>query len=141
MANERGLSLEEFAQQCIEDQTIDQELDALLSETMLSDDSPEIVESRLAGWWAYKNGLQCARVWVEVSEHVRAARVVTREGGSIENQLNRIKERMELDGERYDRFYGIDIDSREPYTCIIQSDNLGTEEVLSVVLEHMEDYL
>ena len=140
MATERGVSLEEFAQQCIDDETIDQELDALLSETMQADDSPEIVESRLAGWWAHKNGVQCARVWIEVSEHVRAARVVNREGGSIDDQLNLIKERMELDGKRYERFYGIDIESREPYTCIIESDNMGAEEVLSGVLEHMEGY-
>jgi cytidylate kinase len=70
-----------------------------------------------------------------------AARVVNREGGSIDDQLNLINERMELDGERYERFYGIDIDSREPYTCIIQSDNLGIEEVQSLVLQHLEDYL
>ena len=141
MANERGVSLEEFANLCMEDESIDQELDALLSETMQSDGSPEIVESRLAGWWAHKNGLQCARVWIEVSERVRATRVVNREGGSIDEQLNLIKERMKSDGERYERFYGIDIESREPYTCIIESDDLGIEEVVSRVLEHLGDYL
>ena len=141
MANERGISLEEFANLCIEDESIDQELDALLSETMQSDVSPEIVESRLAGWWAHKNGLQCARVWIEVSERVRAARVVNREGGSIDEQLKQIRERMESDGERYERFYGIDIDSRQPYTCIIESDDLGIEEVVALVLEHLEEYL
>ncbi|MEE2748075.1 MAG: hypothetical protein VX473_06380, partial [Candidatus Thermoplasmatota archaeon] len=96
---------------------------------------------RLAGWWAHKNGLQCARVWIEVSERVRATRVVNREGGSIEEQLNLIRERMESDCNRYERFYGIDIESREPYTCIIESDHLGIEEVVSRVLEHLEDYL
>ena len=141
MANQREMTLEEFGQFCIQDESVDKELDDLLSQTMQSEDSPEIVESRLAGWWAHKNGVQCARVWIEVSEHVRAARVVNREGGSIDDQLNLIKERMELDGKRYERFYGIDIESREPYTCIIQSDNMGAEEVLSGVLEHMEGYL
>ena len=48
---------------------------------------------------------------------------------------------MESDGERYNRFYGIDIESREPYTCIIQSDERGTEEVLALVLQHLEEYL
>ena len=46
MANERGVSLEEFANLCIEDESIDKELDALLSETMQSEDSPENVERR-----------------------------------------------------------------------------------------------
>ena len=71
---------------------------------------------------------------------MRAARVVNREGGSIDEQLNLIKARMESDGERYERFYGIDIDSREPYTCVIDSDDLGIEEVVSLVLEHLEGY-
>ena len=141
MATERGVSLEEFAQQCIDDETIDQELDALLSETMQADDSPEIVESRLAGWWAYKSGLECARVWVEVSENERAKRVVNREGGSIDAQVDLIRERMEYDAERYLRFYGIDIESREPYTCVIESDDMRPEEVLAVVRRHLEEYV
>ena len=140
MANERGVSLEEFAQLCMEDESIDQELDAMLAVTMQSEDSPEIVESRLAGWWAHKNGMQCPRVWIEVSEHVRAARVVNREGGSTDEQLKLIQERMASDGERYERFYGIDIESREPYTCVIQTDDLEIEEVVSLVLEHLGDY-
>ena len=72
---------------------------------------------------------------------MRAARVVNREGGAIEDQLNLIQERMESDGERYDRFYGIDIESREPYTCIIQSDEMGAAEVLALVIQHLEEYL
>ena len=140
MADERGVSLEEFAQLCMEDESIDQELDAMLAVTMQSEDSPEIVESRLAGWWAHKNGMQCPRVWIEVSEHVRAARVVNREGGSTDEQLKLIQERMASDGERYERFYGIDIESREPYTCVIQTDDLEIEEVVSLVLEHLGDY-
>ena len=62
LAKEQGMSLEEFGQQCMDDDSIDQSLDKLLVDTMLSEDSPEIVESRLAGWWAFKNNLQCPRI-------------------------------------------------------------------------------
>ena len=57
MANQREMTLEEFGQFCIQDESVDKELDDLLSQTMQSENSPEIVESRLAGWWAYKRGL------------------------------------------------------------------------------------
>jgi len=140
MAEERGLSLEEFGLHCMEDDSVDQSLDRLLAETMLSDGSPEIVESRLAGWWAYKNKLRCPRVWIDVSERVRAGRVVNREGGSIDEQLNLIRERMKYDGGRYSQFYDIDINSHEPYTCVIDSDAMAAEEVLTRVLQHLEEF-
>ncbi len=140
LAKEQGMSLEEFGQQCMDDDSIDQSLDKLLVDTMLSEDSPEIVESRLAGWWAFKNNLQCPRIWIDVSERVRAERVVNREGGSLEDQVDLIRERMDYDGSRYMRFYGIDINSHQPYTCVIVSDQLDAEEVLKQVLEHLEGF-
>ena len=57
MAEEQGLTLEEFGQKCKDDDSVDQALDKLLVDTMISQNSPEIVESRLSGWWAYKNNL------------------------------------------------------------------------------------
>ena len=108
---------------------------------MLSDASPEVVESRLAGWWAFKHGLICPRIWVEVSEEVRAIRVVNREGGAELSQLALIRERMQSDASRYKQLYNIDIDSKKPYTCIIEADSLDAEEVLTVALEHLEEYL
>ena len=140
MAEERGVSLEEFGQQCMEDASVDQALDKLLVETMLASDSPEIVESRLAGWWAYKKELHCPRVWIDVSERVRAERVVNREGGSLEDQIKLIRERMESDGSRYSEYYDIDIDSHDPYTCVIESDDMSIEDVLAHVLHHLEEF-
>jgi len=140
MAEEQGLSLEEFGEKCKEDDSVDQALDNLLVETMLSPDSPEIVESRLSGWWAYKNNLQCPRIWIDVSEQVRAERVVEREGGSIEEQLNLIRERMNSDASRYMQFYDLDINSHMPYTHVIDSDVKNAEEVLRDVLKHLEGY-
>ena len=138
IAKEKGMALEEFGQYCSEDEEVDQQLDTLLTETMMSENSPEIVESRLAGWWAYRNNLDCARIWIEVSEEIRASRVVNREGGSQTEQLQLIKERMDYDGARYQRYYAIDIDSREPYTHVIESDDLDAGEVLELVLNHLE---
>ena len=140
MADERGVTLEEFGQQCMDDDSVDQALDKLLVEAMLSEESPNIVESRLAGWWAFKNDIQCPRIWIDVSERVRAERVVNREGGSLEQQVDLIRERMDYDGARYMRFYGIDINSHEPYTCVIKSDHMDAEQVLHQVLTHLEEF-
>jgi cytidylate kinase len=137
-AAEKGMTLEAFGQYCIDDDSVDKELDQMLTDAMLSENSPQIVESRLAGWWAFKHQLNCPRIWIEVSEEVRANRVVNREGGNEEEQLALIRERMEYDGARYKQLYDIDIESKEPYTCIIDSDTLNAEQVLSAALEHLE---
>ncbi|MEE2758995.1 MAG: cytidylate kinase family protein [Candidatus Thermoplasmatota archaeon] len=140
MATSREMTLEEFSQYCMEDESVDKQLDEMLSNVMLSQDSPDIIESRLAGWWAFNHKLDCPRIWIDVSEEVRATRVVNREGGSHSEQLALIRERMKYDGLRYNRLYGIDIDSKEPYTCVIESDNLDPEEVLETVIDHLEGY-
>ena len=64
----RGLSVEELSAEAKEDTDVDRHLDELLQKRMSSPESPEIVESRLSGWWAHKNDLECLRVWVSVSD-------------------------------------------------------------------------
>ncbi len=138
-AARRGVTLEDFSELCLSNKEVDRELDAELKRRMLLDGGPEVVESRLAGWWAYKLELSCARVWIDVSEEERAKRVVNREGGTIDGQRSKIIQRMDADSERYSALYGINLDSLEPYDCIIEGDNLSPESVLSVVLTHLEE--
>ena len=66
-ARSRGLSVEELSAEAKEDTDVDRHLDELLQKRMSSPESPEIVESRLSGWWAHKNDLECLRIWVSVS--------------------------------------------------------------------------
>ena len=74
-ARSRGLSVEELSAEAKEDTDVDRHLDELLQKRMSSPESPEIVESRLSGWWAHKNDLECLRVWVSVSDKERARRI------------------------------------------------------------------
>ena len=137
-AKRRGIPLEEFSRLCLVDEQVDRELDTELMRRMKIEDGPEIVESRLAGWWAQQLELECTRVWSNVDEEERAKRVVNREGGSISVQRTKIIQRMESDSARYSKLYGIDIESMEPYDCVINGDNMSAETVLSTVLTHME---
>ena len=82
-AARRGMSLGDFGELCKSDLNVDRELDQLLQQQM-QDGSSQIVESRLAGWWAYRLEMPCVRLWLDVDETERANRVVGREGGSIE---------------------------------------------------------
>ena len=51
-AKKRGLTVEEFSSLCRENLDVDRALDVALKSLMMDQSGPEIVESRLSGWWA-----------------------------------------------------------------------------------------
>ena len=129
----RGISVEQLSSEAKEDLDVDRKLDSLLQERMISSDSPEIVESRLSGWWAFRNDMDCLRVWVNVSEEERARRIQKREGGEFEDCLMRSKKRQKDDMERYSVLYGIDLDDMSPYGLVVNADNKDELEVFQAV--------
>ena len=139
-AANRDMTLQEFGDLCKEDLEVDRALDKLLQEQML-EDSADIVESRLAGWWAYRLEIPCVRLWLEVDEHERAKRVTNREGISIEEALTANKKRSAIDAERFMELYQLLPEQREPYTTLLDATNLGSEEVLAATITILEKYL
>ena len=137
-AARREMSLGEFGELCKSDLNVDRELDKQLQQQM-QDDSSQIVESRLAGWWAYRLEIPCVRLWLDVDETERAKRVVYREGGSIEDALEANKKRSSVDAERFMELYHILPEQREPYTTVLDATNLGSEEVLAAVISILEE--
>ena len=137
-AARREMSLGEFGELCKSDLNVDRELDKQLQQQM-QDDSSQIVESRLAGWWAYRLEIPCVRLWLDVDETERAKRVVYREGGSIEEALQANRDRSAVDAERFMELYQILPEQREPYTTVLDATNLGSEEVLAAVISILED--
>ena len=132
-ARSRGLSVEELSAEAKEDTDVDRHLDELLQKRMSSPQSPEIVESRLSGWWAHKNDLECLRVWVSVSDKERARRIQRREGGEFSDCLRRSQQRQEDDMARYSSLYGIDLDDTSPYNLVIDADSKDDLEVFNEV--------
>ena len=132
-ASRRGLTVEQLSNEAKEDLDVDRALDALLQERMTSEESPQIVESRLSGWWAHLNQIECLRVWVAVSEVERARRIQIREGGEIEECLLKSQNRQRDDMERYNALYGIDLDDMAPYNLIIDADKKNEHEVFNLL--------
>jgi cytidylate kinase len=102
-------------------------------------DGPEVIESRLAGWWAHLLEIDCVRLWIEVNESVRAERVVEREGISFEKALSDNSKRINLDLERFDQMYGLSPEDTTPYTHVIDASGLTIEEVLEAALKILEE--
>tara|TARA_Y100000588_G_scaffold373362_1_gene447110 strand:+ start:3444 stop:4007 length:564 start_codon:yes stop_codon:yes gene_type:complete len=138
-ASRRSISVEELSARAKEDLDVDRELDKLLQSRMSSEDCPEIVESRLSGWWAHKNDIDCLRVWVQVSDHERAMRIKKREGGSFDECLARSRQRQSDDMDRYRELYGINLDDMSPYNLIIDADEKDEDEVFEIVVNEMEN--
>ena len=136
----REMSLQDFGELCKQDLEVDRALDKLLQEKMLAD-SADIVESRLAGWWAYRLDIPCVRLWLEVDEHERAKRVSNREGSSIEAALLANQKRSAVDAERFMELYQLLPEQREPYTTLLDATNLGSEQVLAAAIEILEESL
>ena len=132
-ARTRGLTVEQLSSDAKEDLDVDRSLDSLLQQRMSSHDSPEIIESRLSGWWAHKNSLNCLRVWVNVSEQERAKRIQKREGGDFDDCLRASQNRQRDDMERYSILYGINLDDMSAYNLVIDADEKDELEVFQAV--------
>ena len=137
-AARRGMTLSAFGELCKSDLNVDRDLDQLLQRQM-QEETSDIVESRLAGWWAYRLEIQCVRLWLEVDAEERANRVVGREGGSLEEALQANEQRSAVDAERFMELYNILPEQREPYTTVLDATNLGSEEVLAAIISILEE--
>ncbi len=137
-AEKRGMDLASFGKLCADDLSVDRMLDNELKARMISPDGPQIVESRLAGRWAHDLGIDCVRIWIEVTLEERARRIVNREGGTIEQRLSEAKNRSEIDQSRFSELYGINMSDLQPYSNIIHGDDLDSQSVFSEVINILE---
>lgn len=131
-AEARGMSLAEFGKLCEEDPSVDRELDDRQVELLRG--GSLILESRLAGWLAHRNGLEAFKVWVVCDEEERIRRITARDGGDTETQTARTSEREASERLRYHRYYRMDLDDLTPYDLVLDSTSVSPEELADEVL-------
>ena len=137
-AKRRGMSLADFGELCQNELDVDRSLDELLKQRMQGDEAADIVESRLAGWWAYRLELPCLRIWLDVTDEERARRVASREGLSQAEALMANQQRAVVDGERFRILYDLAPEDPEPYTHIIDATSLNASQILEHVVGLLE---
>ncbi len=137
-AKRRGMTLATFGELCKNELEVDRSLDAQLQTCMLEDGAAEIVESRLAGWWAYKLNLPCVRLWLAVDDDERARRVASREAISFESAREANQVRAAVDAERFAVLYDLQPQDPEPYTHILDASRLNATEILEQVVAVLE---
>ena len=137
MAEERGLTLEEFGELASSDPDIDQRIDRHQKE-IASDATVAgrdvIIEGRLSAWMAEPD----LAVLITAPLDVRAERVVRREGISVPDATHQITERETCEARRYLEYYGIDVDDPGVYDLVINSGKWDQRGVARIILTAMK---
>ncbi|HOX49348.1 MAG TPA: AAA family ATPase [Spirochaetia bacterium] len=130
MAADRGLTLARVLELAGQDDSWDRDLDAHQVELARAGDC--VIGSRLAMWLLPEAAL---RVYLWASPEIRAARIHTREGGSLDEVIAFTRKRDEADRARYRRIYGLDNDDYSEADLTVNTERFGPAEIASILAE------
>lgn len=136
LAEERGMSLSQFTAKAGESDEIDRALDRRLqtiAEEWGAANQAFVLESRLAGWLAGQRA--DLRIWLAAPETVRAERTADREELTAEMQVREV-----IEAQRYESYYGIDLDDQSFYDLTINTGRWTPESTLAIVVTAIEEY-
>lgn len=137
LAEERGLSLEEFNELAEEDPQIDRDLDRQLRETARDRDDV-LLESRLSGWMAGEYA--DIKIWLDAPMSVRARRIAEREEKTPAAARAETEKRERSETARYREYYGIDFDDLTIYDLSVNTARWGPDAVTDIVLYAVDNY-
>ncbi len=135
MANEKNMSIEEFSRYAEKDPEFDKKLDSMLLEILKTRDNI-VVDSRLAGWLAYLNGIKAFKVFLNADQKTRLERISKRENVNIDM----LKMREESEVLRYRNYYNIDFRDFSIYDLVINTDDKKPEEIVSIIIERVKEW-
>ena len=119
MAQERGVTLNEFGKLANENPEVDRELDD--RQIALARAGKVLLEGRLAGYMVDGAGVRALKVWLAAPLDVRLTRVSGRDGQDLEVARKLSQEREEDERKRFIEFYGFDLGRTEVYDLVIDS--------------------
>ncbi len=137
MAEERGVSLEEFSRMAEGDSAIDKQID----ERMISEAEKGnvVLDGRLTAWMAGERA--DIRILLTAPLNIRVKRIAERESKSIEEALKDTVTREESEKKRFMDIYGIDVDDCSMFDVVVNT-SLWDEKTVGKVLELLvEAYL
>ncbi|MDH5019519.1 (d)CMP kinase [Halobacterium rubrum] len=137
LAEDRGLTLEEFNELAEEDPQIDKDLDRRLRETARDRDDV-VLESRLAGWMAGEYA--DIKIWLDAPMSVRARRIAEREDKTPAAARAETEKREQSETQRYEEYYAIDFDDITIYDLSVNTARWGPDAVTDIVLDAVDAY-
>jgi cytidylate kinase len=148
IAEQKGLEVEKLSETASKE--VDFEVDSITLDELEKGDV--VIESELASWaktFAKALGKtfdkKLINIWLTASLEARAQRILTDEKArtaetysSLEQVKEKIIKRFEEDKRRYKEYYGIDLDDMSIYDLVIDTENIGSEEVINKIIEFIE---
>jgi cytidylate kinase len=131
LAEERNLTLKDVMERAAKDDAWDREVDRRQVAIALENGGC-VLGSRLAIWMLKEAGF---KVYLRAKPETRAARIVKREGGSLEEVAAFTAERDRQDRERYLRIYQIDNDLYDFADLVIDTDDLDPAQIAALIVE------
>ncbi len=134
LARERGMTIEEFGRYAESNPDIDMLIDRTQKEEAALH-AECVVEGRLSGWMVEDATL---KVLIFADDVVRFERIARRERKSIEVAKQETIAREGVERERYQKYYGINIDDWSIYDLIINSASFKPEEIVKIILKALK---
>jgi len=136
MAKARGISLEAFGKAAEADPEIDRALDAAVLAEILSKEASGasvVVDGRIQGYLLAKQGIPCIKVLIDAPLAVRAQRIATREGKSVQDAKREIVARERSERVRYRQIYGIDLRDTRIFDLVLDSGRKTPDEIVAAI--------
>ncbi|GHV51912.1 cytidylate kinase [Spirochaetia bacterium] len=134
LAEEKNLTLKEVMEKAAGDDFWDREVDRR-QVAIARENGGCVLGSRLAIWMLKEADF---KVYLRAKPETRAARVLKREGGSLEEVAAFTAERDRQDRERYLRIYQIDNDIYDFADLVIDTDELDPEQIAALIIEGVQ---
>lgn len=135
MAEEHGMSLNDFGKYAAKNPAVDQELDRRQMERVAK--GGIVLEGRLAGHMVTREGLDALTIWLEAPLDVRVARVAGREQVSVSEAMRLSREREDDERDRYLEIYGLDLYDTSIYDLVINSGSTSPRQIIEIILKRL----
>ncbi len=135
MADERGITLEEFSKLAEGDHKFDGELDKRQVELAKKAENA-VIDGRLSGWLIDAD----LKVWLKAPLETRAKRVSGREDKDYAKAIEDVRNRGDSELKRYKEIYDINLRDLTPYDIVINTDLFSADEVIETI-EKIVSYL
>lgn len=133
LAAEHKLDVVHFGEYLKKHPELDREIDERV--VAAAEDGNCVLEGRLTAWFMWQRKIPAFKVLLQTSPEVAAARIVQREGGDLEAEMQKAAEREKTNWQRYAELYGVSKEDEHWYDLVLNTDHKDIPTVLKIVGE------
>lgn len=137
LAEEEGLTLQEFASKAEEDPSIDQRVDDIVKKE--AELGSIIIDGQLAAWMTGDKA--DIKIYLTAPDEIRFKRIAHRDGLTFRDAEYVTKERETRERRRFKELYKIDVRDLSVYHVIVDTSLLPLEGTMKILKNIISDYI